>query len=140
MKQVFLAYEIVRQCQDRGTKFYVRTENWQSIDRHAIERESEVVRDRFDNTYGGAHIVIRHWEVKPAEERYVRNRKDSFGLRDLAFAEILDGPDTKTRRWLEKYLNQKDKTTKLTPRQEAVAEKKRNEPVTMGQVVDTIPF
>jgi hypothetical protein len=140
MKQVFLAYEIVRQGQDRGARFYCRAENWESIDQHAIERESEIIRDRFDNIYLGTHIVIRYWETKQRNERCVRNRKESFDLRDLAFAEILDGPDTKTRRWLEKYLAQKNKKTSLTPRQTAIAAEKK-EPVTIGQVIkEVVPF
>jgi hypothetical protein len=58
----------------------------------------------------------------------------------LAFAEILDGPDTKTRRWLEKYLAQKNKKTSLTPRQTAIAAEKK-EPVTIGQVIkEVVPF
>lgn len=46
--------------------------------------------------WGGKWIVVRE---NPPEPR-------AFGKqgRDLAFADILNGPDSKTRRWLTKYL------------------------------------
>lgn len=122
---IFLAYEIFREGQEHGVKWYCKAESWEQIARGVIERESEIIRDRFDNTYSGKHFVIRHWESRPRPEKFVRTRQESFGYRDLAFADVLDGPDTKTKRWLEKYLA----VPKKTP-------KKAQEPVTIGQVVD----
>lgn len=139
---IFLAYEIVREDQDRGAQFYCHAPSWEQIDRGAIERESERVRDGFDNTYSGGHVVIRHWESKPAVEKYVRNRKESFDYRDLTFAKILDGSDNKTKRWLEAYLAHKSaKQQPQGPREHALKTVRQRDPLTVGQVLqDDIPF
>ena len=63
--------------------------------------------EQFKQFYGGHWIVI------------VEQKKPDSGLRgreasDKAFRDILDGPDTKTKRWLQKYLNRKKTTQKET--------------------------
>jgi len=59
--------------------------------------------------------------------------------RDRAIDEILEGPDTKTRRWLEAYLAKKNRRTRLNDgaREKAIEELAKKQPVTVGE---SIPF
>ena len=70
---------------------------------------------RFTELYGGLWAVV------------VGGREEPSGLtgkaaRDKAFKDILDGPDTKTKRWLQNYLDGKER------------KKGGNEPVDFGTV------
>lgn len=143
MSPTFLAYEIVQNNKERGMKFYANATDFLRLNGPELERESELARENCDLIYGGNHIVIRHWEGSgPQPTKTVTSRRESREQRDIAFAAILDGPDTKTKRWLSQYMARKDKSAAVaTPRQGAIAAKKAKEPVQVGTVIDDgIPF
>lgn len=80
--------------------------------REEIERSAEKVRLRANELYGKGHIVSYLREPDETDDGYygdegcpINERRRQ--ARDKAFADILDGPDTKTRRWLVKYLDAK---------------------------------
>jgi len=131
-KEIFLAYEISRSLSHRGVKWFCRAPSWETIDREAIETEALRVRDRYDVGYGDGHIIIRHWNEPAVRERYIGTRQESMRLRDLAFDEILEGPDNKTRKFLDLYLSRK---TTMTPKLET-----KQDPVPVGQALEKLPF
>jgi len=45
-----------------GQKFYLSRRNKLPVDPHNIEAEAENKRERFNQAYGGNHIIYRHWE------------------------------------------------------------------------------
>ena len=59
---------------------------------------------RFNELYGGTWIVVID---EPAPDSGLRGVQ----ARDTGFADILDGPDTKTKRWLQMYLDRKHRKT-----------------------------
>jgi hypothetical protein len=60
--------------------------------------------ERFEELSGGKWIVIIE---KPKPDSGLRGAQ----ARDKAFKDILDGPDTKTKRWLQRYLDAKRRKT-----------------------------
>ena len=138
----FLAYEIVQDNKDVGMKFYANATDFSRLNGPELEGESERTRENCDLIYGGQHLVVRYWEGPgPQPTKTVMSRRESREQRDIAFAAILAGPDTRTKRWLTHYLARKDKPQVATTlRQKAIAAKKVKEPVKIGQVVDDIPF
>jgi hypothetical protein len=61
---------------------------------------------RCESLYKRKLVIRQLWNLKKSESKLRGNQ-----ARDKAFADILNGPDTRTRRWLEKYLS---KTLKKT--------------------------
>ena len=59
-------------------------------------KAAEAMRGKYEEMYGGVWVIVQKEPDKPR----------AFGKegRDLAFADILNGEDNKTRRWLMKYL------------------------------------
>lgn len=89
---------------------------------------AENVRKQFEKRCGGKWITV---QTKPLED------SELFGeqARQKAFRDILNGPDTKKKKWLQKYLH-KDK--KPMPERH---KKKEEKPVLIGAVIeDEIPF
>lgn len=79
-----------------------------------VRKDAERKRARADELYGKGHVVdylAAPDEEEPDEGYYgqdgcsIIERRNQ--ARDKAFADILNGPDTKTRRWLVKYLDAK---------------------------------
>ncbi len=61
-------------------------------------RIAEGMRGKYQDLYGGTWIIV---QVEPEEpDSGLRGPQ----ARDKAFADILNGPDNRTRRWLERYL------------------------------------
>ena len=74
-----------------------------------------------------------------SQEQYELEREEiaskRFQARDKAFADILNGPDTLTRRWLIGYLEQQQKKAERTKRKEAEAKAEGDGPQRIGDLV-----
>jgi hypothetical protein len=105
-------YEILKPDGTSAWKPFFGRSDWQDED---VKKDAERKRGRADELYGKGHIVhfLAAQEEGPDEGYYgeegcsIAERRGQ--ARDKAFADILNGPDTKTRRWLVKYLDQKHK-------------------------------
>ncbi len=60
-KDPVLIFEILKEGKPRGQKFFGKHMPQNEI----CEKESERVRENFDNLYSGNHIVVRHWTAPP---------------------------------------------------------------------------
>lgn len=106
---------------------YAATDDLQCDKEHVL-RCAETMRKAFERLYGGKWIIV---QTKPTEDSGLRGEQ----AKQKAFRDILSGPDTKTKRWLQKYL---DKDNKPMPKRHKEQEQ---EPVLIGAVVeDEIPF
>ncbi|MCJ7483902.1 MAG: hypothetical protein MUO31_13165 [Thermodesulfovibrionales bacterium] len=76
-------------------------------------RCAEVMKIKHQELYGGVWIIVH----APKQEPNSGLRGEQ--ARDKAFADILNGPDSTTRRWLEKYL-EKQYTAKMLPDMKSV--------------------
>lgn len=86
---------------------------------------AETMRERYEYLYGGKWIIVK---VKPAEDSGLRGE----AAREKAFDDILSGPGCKTKRWLQKYIEEHKKPTER---------KESKQPVLVGAVLDDeIPF
>ena len=103
---------------------YVATDTLQCDPDHLL-RCAEAMRAKFGQLYGGKWIIV---QTKPPEESGLRGEL----ARQKAFRDILNGPDTRTKRWLQKYLDKEEKPT---------AQKNNSQPVLVSAVIeDNIPF
>lgn len=86
------------------------------------------MRKQFERLYGGKWITV---QTKPPEDNGLRGEQ----ARQKAMRDILNGPDTRTKRWLTEYLNRKKDKPKPKKREP------EQEPVLIGAVIeDEIPF
>lgn len=82
---------------------------------------------RYEHLYGGSWITV---QTNPPEDSGLRGEQ----AKQKAFRDILKGPDTRTKRWLQNYLS-KSKDEKST------AKKDSGKPLTVGAIIeDNIPF
>lgn len=95
---------------------YAATDALQSDPDHLL-RCAETMRRKFEQLYGGKWITV---QTKPPEDNGLRGEL----ARQKAIRDILQGEDTKTKRWLMTYL--KDNTPKETA---------EGEPVAVGEVM-----
>lgn len=103
---------------------YAATDALQCDPDHLL-RCAETMRTKFEQLYGGQWITV---QTKPPEDSGLRGEQ----ARQKAFADILSGPDTRTKRWLQQYLNKDEKPA---------AQKDSSQPVLVGTVIeDKIPF
>lgn len=94
-------------------------------DHDHVLRCADTMRRKFEQLYGGHWITV---QTKPPEDNGLRGEQ----ARQKAMRDIMNGPDTKTKRWLTKYLNRDKPKKKKQPEQE---------PVLIGAVIeDEIPF
>lgn len=106
---------------------YAATDALQSDKDHVLKC-AENMRKQFERLYGGKWITIIE---KPPVDNGLRGEL----ARQKAFRDILNGPDTRTKRWLQEYLNSKQDKPKPKKREP------EQEPVLIGAVIgDEIPF
>jgi hypothetical protein len=55
-----LLYEIIKDSQPKGQKFFANIPR-NVPPKEDIEKMSDVMRQNFDDLYGGEHVVVRHW-------------------------------------------------------------------------------
>ena len=100
--------------------------------REEVEKQAEDLRQEANRLYQGSQHIVHYLNTDEEEDT------GYYGpdARDKAFADILNGPDSKTKRWLQVHLNRIDKKRKAeTPHID-----RKKEPVTVGEVTDDIPF
>jgi hypothetical protein len=86
---------------------------------------AETMRKRFEHLYSGKWITR---QTNPPEHSGLYGE----AARQKSFEDILSGPDTKTKRWLQNYLDTEKKQN---------GQKDRNQPVPVGAVLGNgIPF
>lgn len=119
-------YEILNpDGKPKWSPFYGRSD-WPDED---VKKDAERKRARADELYGKGHVV--HYLAAPEDDpddgyygeevcSLVQRRAQA---RDKAFADILNGPDTKTRRWLVMYMDRKHK------------QEDKNKPVHIGKAI-----
>ena len=106
---------------------YAATDELQCDTDHVL-RCAETMRREYERLYGGQWITV---QTKPAEDNGLRGEQ----AKQKAFRDILNGPDTKTKRWLQKYLSKDEK-----PMPERHKEQEQ-EPILIGAAMeDNIPF
>ncbi len=97
--------------------------------REDVERRAEALRQEANRLYQDEQHIIHYLNTDEEGEDTGYYGPDA---RDKAFNEILKGPDSKTKRWLQKYMS-RSKVKK--------PKNKKSDIVTIGQVVsDEIPF
>jgi hypothetical protein len=69
-----------------------------------IEQQAERMREKFNELYGG-NWIIQYAKIppEPPEDNGLRGA----AARDKAFENILNGPDSPSKHWLQKYLKNK---------------------------------
>jgi len=115
------------------------------IPRPELERRAEVLVNEANRMHpNDRHIIC--WHVDEDGNSLNANKEQYYGpdAKERAFGAILNGPDTKTRRWLERYVNRHKKHTKSgSAREEAIEAgiENRRPAIPIGDVYsDEVPF
>ena len=117
-------------------------DTWGNADcpRQEIEAKAERVRQYCNDNIEPGHIVHFYSTDKREDTGYYGEEGCSVYVRrqqakEKAIVDILNGPDTKIKRWLKEYMNKRNKKTGIK------SGKLFEEPVTIGSVIDDdIPF
>lgn len=108
-----------------------------------IKSFAERVQTYANDTMEPGHYIHYYNTDEKEDTGYYGEEGRSIPVRrrqakERAFADILSGPDTKTRRWLERYLDAQAKKQPITER-----DGKSDAPVRIGEVLDDdsdLPF
>jgi len=100
-------YELQQEGTARHQKFFTNSRaKLSQTSPEEIEAAANKAARRFENLYGGNWYIIRHWEKLYGgdEKKIDQNKLYGKEARELAYANILNGPDTPGRRWLIEHL------------------------------------